>query len=393
MYKERIGFLDFLRGFALFGILAVNLPYFAKPMYLVGSIRENNNIWDLAATWIVTYFFEFKFYLLFSYLFGIGFSLQMDADSDSDSDSDSKTRIRYFRRIFGLFILGILHSVFLFLGDILFTYAILGAGLWFLRNKTPGWLFKFSLYCLVLAAIFRGGLVFAEDFYKSKLASELPLLLEESRKAYLGGFLENAKQRAIDTFLSFPILVIYQWPSVFAMFSLGLASGKLELFSNWEKTKQILSKYFPWVLPFALFGNLLYVASSRHLFPENIDKIWKLCFVFLEVFSAPALSFCYVYWLSLFYRSRWSEGDKPWFMIMGKYSLTNYLGESLVCAWIFCGWGLGKFDTFGNYVLLLLTPSIWLFWGLFSRIWNRFFSFGPMEWILRSWTYWKWMER
>ncbi|MGJ4744842.1 DUF418 domain-containing protein [Leptospira sp. SA-E8] len=384
--KNRIGFIDFLRGFALLGILVVNLPYFSKPMYLVASLGENSTLLDSIGSWIVAFFFESKFYVLFSFLFGYGFFIQLENNPEPTS------RSRYFRRILGLGILGILHGIFLFIGDILLSYAILGALLWFLRNKSSSWLLKFSLFCLVLAVFCRIGMSLAEGEFKSQLEANLPRLLEENRKAYLGGFWESNVQRTKDTILSIPFLVFYQWPSVLSMFALGFFAAKNSIFTDWERIKPGLKKLFPWALILGILGNLLYTLHSRHILPENQNVFLKVIFAITDTFSAPALTFCYVYLLGNYYNSGRSFADRIWFEAMGKLSLTCYLGESLVCTWIFCGWGLGYFDQIGSYIVLLLTVPIWIFWGIFSLVWKRTFSLGPMEWILRSWTYWKKMS-
>ncbi|PKA16113.1 DUF418 domain-containing protein [Leptospira haakeii] len=381
--KNRIGFIDFLRGFALLGILAVNLPYFSKPMYLVASLGENLTLLDSIGSWVVAFFFESKFYVLFSFLFGYGFFIQLENNPETNSGS------RYFRRIFGLGILGLLHGVFLFIGDILLSYAILGALLWFLRNKTSSWLLKLSLFFLVIAVFCRIGMSFAEVEFKTQLEANLPRLLEESRKAYLGGFWESNVQRTKDTILSIPFLVFYQWPTVFSMFCLGFYAAKSSIFTDWERTKPGFKRLFPWALILGILGNLLYTLHSRHILPENPGAFLKIIYAISDTFSAPALTFCYVYLLGNYYHSERSFADRIWFETMGKLSLTCYLGESLVCTWIFCGWGLGYFDQIGSYIVLVLTVPIWIFWGMFSIVWKRIFSLGPMEWILRSWTYWK----
>ncbi|PJZ48457.1 DUF418 domain-containing protein [Leptospira saintgironsiae] len=381
--KNRIGFIDFLRGFALLGILAVNLPYFSKPMYLVASLGENSTLLDSIGSWIVAFFFESKFYVLFSFLFGYGFFIQLENNQEANS------RSRYFRRIFGLGILGLLHGIFLFIGDILLSYAILGALLWFLRNKSSSWLLKLSLFCLVIAVFCRMGMSLAEGEFKSQLETNLPRLLEESRKAYLGGFWESNVQRTKDTILSIPFLVFYQWPTVFSMFCLGFFAAKNSIFSDWERTKPGFRKLFPWALILGILGNLIYTLHSRHILSENPSVFLKILYAISDTFSAPALTFCYVYLLGNYYNSGRSFADRIWFETMGKLSLTCYLGESLICTWIFCGWGLGYFDQLGSYIVLVLTVPIWIFFGVVSLIWKRIFFLGPMEWILRSWTYWE----
>ncbi|EPG76246.1 PF04235 family protein [Leptospira fainei serovar Hurstbridge str. BUT 6] len=383
MSKKRIGFLDFLRGFALYGILVVNLPFFAKPMYLVGSVGENSNLLDSVASWIVAFLFESKFYILFSFLFGYGISVQTKEWEEVES------RGRYLRRLAGLFLIGLLHGVFLFLGDILLSYAIVGLIAWLIRKKSPAWLLKFSLGFLFIAILCRMILAFGQDEYRSRLASSLPDILSETRSAYLGSFWDAAKQRAKDTVISYPFTILFQWPSILSMFALGIAAGKTSFFERWEQSKNGLKKSIPWLLPLGLSGNLIYSIHSRSLFVENLSLSWQLGFSILDTISAPAFTICYVYWLGIYYHSETSFSDRFWFESSGRFSLSNYLGQSIICSWIFCGWGLGFYDKLGNFQLLFLAFPIWFFCILVSRIWIRFFSIGPVEAILRAVTYGK----
>ncbi|TGK18757.1 DUF418 domain-containing protein [Leptospira fluminis] len=383
MQKQRIGFLDFLRGFALFGILAVNLPYFAKPMVVVGSLEENQTLLDEIASWIVAFFFESKFYILFSFLFGYGVALQAQEWKDSSASG------RYFRRMFGLLLLGILHSTFLFLGDILVSYAILGSLSWLFRNKSGSWLYRFSLLCLFIGIFFRMVLVYGHDEFQAKIAESLPEIIARSKTGYLGTFWDSVKQRSEDTLISYPFTILFQWPSVLAMFSVGMAAAKSSLLQNWESSRTELRKLFFWFFPFGILGNFVYLANSRHLFISNFPLQWKIWFTVVETLSAPALCFCYVYLLGLFYHSARSTGDRIWFESAGNFSLSNYLGESLVCSCLFCGWGFGFYDRIGNFVLLLLVPPIWGVCLLYSYVWRKFSFFGPAEILLRILTYGK----
>ncbi|WP_442759178.1 DUF418 domain-containing protein [Streptomyces pseudogriseolus] len=115
--------VDALRGFALFGILVVNLAYFASgyPFHLVADPAHGSWL-DDSVEFGVRLLFEMKFYLLFSFLFGYSFTLQLAAAGRAGANFTA----RFVRRLGGLFVLGGLHAVLLFQGDILTTYALLG---------------------------------------------------------------------------------------------------------------------------------------------------------------------------------------------------------------------------------------------------------------------------
>ena len=130
----RLQQVDALRGFALFGILVVNIGVFASPYYGSGVVDPAfGRPLDLAASWVFGLLFETKFYLLFSFLFGYSFTLQMAAAERGQA----AFLPRFLRRLAGLAALGAAHAVLFYHGDILLTYAILGLLLLCCRTLSP----------------------------------------------------------------------------------------------------------------------------------------------------------------------------------------------------------------------------------------------------------------
>ncbi len=137
----RLLHLDALRGFALLGILMVNIATFASAYY---GMAVPDPLFprpvDNAVRWLVSFLFETKFYLLFSFLFGYSFTLQMN----SAQQRGTAFVPRMLRRLVGLWLIGAMHAVFLYQGDILCTYALLGLVLLLLRRRSEagaiGWL-------------------------------------------------------------------------------------------------------------------------------------------------------------------------------------------------------------------------------------------------------------
>ena len=122
MAPPRLAQVDALRGFALFGILVVNIGVFASPFYANGITDPTfSGAWDVAVRWLVAWLFETKFYLLFSFLFGYSFTLQMSAAERGGAAFGP----RFLRRLVGLALLGLAHAVLFYQGDILLTYCLL----------------------------------------------------------------------------------------------------------------------------------------------------------------------------------------------------------------------------------------------------------------------------
>ena len=130
--SERIHFLDILRGFAIFGILAVNLAGFASPAFLPGYAPPDSMPWyDELAQTLVLFFAEGKFYTIFAFLFGLGFAVQLARAEAKGKD----IRSFYPRRLLVLFGFGVLHSILFWTGDILRLYAVLGFPLLAFRKR------------------------------------------------------------------------------------------------------------------------------------------------------------------------------------------------------------------------------------------------------------------
>ena len=130
--SDRIETIDAVRGFALAGILVVNSLVFASTWYGTGLSTPDASWLDIFLESVVSAVFELKFYLLFSFLFGYSITLQIQSAERSGSNFIP----RMLRRQAGLFVIGAIHAVVLFHGDILTTYAVLGLVLLALRNRT-----------------------------------------------------------------------------------------------------------------------------------------------------------------------------------------------------------------------------------------------------------------
>lgn len=74
---------------------------------------------------------------------------------------------------------------------------------------------------------------------------------------------------------------------------------------------------------------------------------------------------------------------------VGQMALTNYVMHSVICAFLFYGFGFGLFGGLQRFELYYVVLGIWFFQLVVSPIWLRHFRFGPLEWLWRSLTYWK----
>lgn len=375
----RIHTLDSLRGFALLGILVVNLPYFGHSIYVEPEIVGAA---DAAVTWLVAALGQVKAFSLFSFLFGYGLAVQMERAAARGEALGP----RYARRLVGIFAFGVAHAVLLFAGDVLTIYAALGAVLWAVRGWSPRRLVGLAAASLGIAALGFGAL---GALTGQGMSGSLDVALAaRADAAFAGSFLDAAGQRLRDLPVMLPFLAVYNGPVALAMFALGLAAGKVGVFSEVDRWEPRLRRAVPWALAVAVPGNALYatVATWGVALPTWLNVVGTAG----VVVAGPALTFAFLVGVVAAERS----GRLAWALrpirAAGRMSLTNYLGESLLAGFVFCGWGLGLWGEIGAVGCLLLTPVLFGVLVAFSTAWTRRFRNGPLEWLLRSWTYGRW---
>lgn len=124
--EQRIEALDVVRGFALLGIFLMNIEWFNRPISTMGQgMPRGLTGVDWLASWFVTYFVQGKFWMIFSLLFGMGFAVMLVR-----AERAGRPFIRvYLRRILALAVFGAVHYIYLWEGDILFSYAVAALGL------------------------------------------------------------------------------------------------------------------------------------------------------------------------------------------------------------------------------------------------------------------------
>jgi uncharacterized protein len=375
---------DLLRGFALFGILMVNLPFFAQPLYTAAEPALQATAADRWAAAAVAFAFEAKFYVLFSFLFGYGLAGQMRRAQDGAAALGP----RYARRLIGLAVFGALHATLFFLGDILVSYALLGVVLWWIRDWPPRRLLGVAALCMVAALLARLGLA-------SMLAAgatpdaqaEMAAWAAEARAGYGGGFGDAVRQRLKDLVVFYVFTPLFNWPTALAMFALGLAAGRAQWLSDPQSLWRRMRPVLPWVAPVAVGGSLWSAWLGLH---PGAPGGAVLASAMLDAWSAPALTFCYV---AVLVRGWLSPGAARWLAPLrwpGRMSLTNYLGQAVVCGFIFNGWGLGFYDRVGSLAGAGLVVAIFAAQIVLSRWWLAHFHTGPDEWLLRAWTYRRW---
>lgn len=397
--RERIAVIDVVRGFALFGVLLVNMMYFAWPAYR--QVLELS-IWqhpvDQVSNALLLFLAEGKFFTLFSLLFGLGLSLQMQRSEGIVG--------RFMRRMVVLLAFGCLHIGLLWYGDILVLYAVLGVVLLLFRNCKPRTLLRWVLVMLVLPVLLSAGLVGLVNLAERDpdIAAEVQAGFEASTQEY-----SELYEQAIATYRSsqfadivsvrlgeyaFSILGIGlngMFFTVFAMFLLGLYIGKRNILHDVPAHLPLFRRVRAWGFAVGLIANAVYAWSyynSNLAVPSLPGLIGTVCFVF----GASALCLAYASSIILlFQRAPWQQRLTP-LAAVGRMALSNYLTQSIIATSLFFGYGLGWYASVGPSLGIIITVVIFAGQLVVSRWWLQRYRFGPAEWLWRSLSYGRWQR-
>lgn len=390
---ERIALVDVLRGFALLGILAVNMSLFSASWigFAIGLPRGSSPA-DALAEFVITALGTSKFYPLFSLLFGFGMSIQLER---AQRRGASFARL-FVRRMLVLLAFGLGHALLLWNGDILVTYALIGLVLILFRNVPPRTL-------LVWAAV-----LFAIPFVLGLSNGVLGVIAGRSFMAGQGGFDVNAMladlaRRAEDVYArgTWPQIFIWravEWvvlsaatafataPQVLGLFLLGVYAGKAGLFRDIGAHAPLFRAGLRFGLGVGLPANALIAVGQAAGRGDVFSPFTGLAQPFLLVVG-PLLAAGYVSAFALFGRDPDRLRRLAPLAAAGRMALSNYLMQSLICTTIFYSYGLGLFGRVGALAGLGLTLAIWLAQLAVSTLWMRAFRYGPAEWLWRALAY------
>ncbi|MFD3569220.1 DUF418 domain-containing protein [Streptomyces sp. NPDC058667] len=378
---ERLAHVDALRGFALLGILVVNIGFMASTYHGTGLEDPRFDApLDGAVRWAVAVFFEAKFFLLFSFLFGYSFTLQLA----SAERSGSRFVPRFLRRLAGLFVLGLLHAVLLFTGDILTTYAVLGLVLLAARRIRPRTAVRTAviLFAVTAAAylLLAGGVHLTGGGAGGEpgAAAEAERAATELRGGPGSVIGENLAQLPDMAFL----LVFFQAPAALAAFFLGLAAGRGRALADLARHRTVLVR-LQWAgFTVGLLGAVVY-AHANLVHPGGSYQLLALG---IDVVTAPLLAAAYAATVLRLAQGRFGRRTVAVLGPVGSMTLTGYLTQSLVGALLFTGYGAALVGRMSPPAVLALALALFAAQVLVSRWWLRRHRYGPAEWLLRAWT-------
>ncbi|MFF2216782.1 DUF418 domain-containing protein [Streptomyces antibioticus] len=362
----RLPIVDVLRGVALLGIVLVNAQYMSGVRGTAGTS------WDRAAEAAVGFLAEMKFYPLFAFLFGYSLVLLMRRKQDAMRPA------LFGRRLLVLFVLGCAHAVLLFPGDILTTYAVLGAMLWALRRLRTRALVAVAVTALVAQCLLLAGLgAFtvlhpAEAGRASAAAGPVVTLYRGGPADTVTAHLTELPDAVAGSFL-FALHVL-------AVMLLGMAAGRRRLLERASVRR--LRRVAVAGLLVGVPGNAVMVMCAYG--PAGPE--WFFVGKAVGALAGPALTAAYVCLLMLLFHGDRHVRLRSLLATAGRLSLTHYLTQSLVLAVVFTGYGAGLYARMGPWAVAACAA------GLYGcQLWagdrlSRGHAHGPAEHLMRRIT-------
>ncbi len=383
---ERIPSLDAMRGVALFGILFVNMTWFTG--FAVMSSEERAGLGtqaiDDVVYWLVHCFVDGKFWSLFALLFGVGFAVQLERGA---------TPARFVRRMTILLVIGLLHAIFVWFGDIVSLYTATGFILLLFARCRARALVICAVALLLTPIVVNAGWLAVE------LATRTPgadiVDPGHGPAALLVGFSDGSYGDALRSNWAFLVerwvLAVYtsRFPALLGMFLLGFAAVRYGMAYEAARHTKAARRLLAWGLLVGLVANAFLAFNAAPLRPPTWFG-WTCATI--GAVGIPALALAYASGLLLAYETMAGRRILRLFAPAGRMSLTNYLAQSIIGVLLFYGCGLGWWGRFGitwscGYIVVLFTVQ-----SLASAWWLSVFEYGPVEWLWRCLTYGRWLS-
>ncbi|MBU6318621.1 MAG: DUF418 domain-containing protein [Alphaproteobacteria bacterium] len=399
---ERIVSIDVVRGFAVLGILLMNVTGMGLPAtaYLDPTFaggHEGADFWMWSINFVLT---DGKMRGLFTMLFGASMVLIAER---ADGQRPGPVSIHY-RRMAWLLIFGLLHAYLLWWGDILVCYAIAGAIVFVLRTLTQRTLLICGVCILAMLTVLNVATGIAlEDlrfaahqpdaaqadldaWAAASFALDPPAEARDAEIAAMrGGILEAIGARAVNLAFVYPNLLPFEVIEAVGQMMIGIALFRSGFFSlGWSSGSY---------LRLAALGYGIAVPVTAWLawraWDADFDVVVLNEMVAWSAVPRPFIALAHASTLLLCVRLGCLGALKGMLAAAGRMALSNYLLTSLITTFVFCGFGLGLFGALSRAELMIVVLAIWAFILLWSGPWLRHFAYGPFEWIWRALVRWR----
>ena len=385
--KNRIHSLDLLRGFAVLGILIMNITSFSQisMAYMnptIGAGLEGYNQYFHGFNYI---FADTRFMSIFSMLFGAGvvlFTQRIEAKG-------KRVAALHYKRMFWLLLFGLIHAYFIWVGDILVTYAICGSLVFFFRKKSIRTLFIMAviLFLIPISLKFMTYYGMPADALESTFAFFHPSAeqIASQTQAMRGSYLEQVPLRVEDAIqIQTLVFMIEMFWRASAMMLLGMILYRKGILSAEKSTayykKLMWVGFVPGLILSGIGLSQVYASEWNAAYVMNIGANYKFVSgLFMALGYIGLVIWCYKKGIFKKFQNR--------LRATGRMAFTNYIGMSVICTLLFNGHGLGLFGTLDRLQQFLIVISVWVLILIISPLVLKNYRLGPLEWLWRKLTY------
>ncbi|MCW3790270.1 DUF418 domain-containing protein [Paenibacillus sp. LS1] len=386
--KKRVQLIDGLRGFSLAGIVLANMLAFQYGMFgqskpqLFGIAGADQAFLSFLLITVVGSFMP-----IFAFMFGFG----MIKLSESLKSRDLRPKCHLARRFLLLFGIGLLHIIYLWEGDILTFYGVLGFFLLMFLNRKPKTLLIWALILLAGAGLL--GLPASNPTNPLAIEStHMENYIIQSQDVYGSGtyaeirdFSNNGDPFGGDLEVSYALIALVLAPLMtIPMFLLGMHAARIGTFNDPQAMRRIYLRRASLLIPVGLILKA-YGVLAPQLGAEGSPGIG-----IGGTLGGTLLALGYIYAFALLYTGSRRSSLIGRFEAVGRLSLTNYLMQSVICTTIFYGYGMRLFGRAGVFIGAIIALAVYGIQLWLSPLYLKKFSNGPVEYVLRIWTYLSW---
>ncbi|MFT5330764.1 MAG: hypothetical protein ACI9TB_000356 [Parasphingorhabdus sp.] len=390
--------LDALRGFAVMGILLMNIVGFSMPemAYVSPAIYGGTDMPDILV-WALSFIFvDGKMRGLFTIMFGASMMLIIER---AQQNGENPARV-HFSRMAWLAIFGLAHFFFLWAGDILFLYAAVGCIAYFLSGLTAEDLFRRALLIFSIGfigySVMFGSLLYQQ--YQASLPGASAAAIENLAQVladfgsgpgviaadialHQSGFTAIFLDKVQNDLFGPIVLLAYNLAETLPLMMIGMALYKNGFFTGqWSATD-----YRRWGVRLTAIGMVILIAIAWGLIHRDFDMLLMLNASYAWTWPSQLLmTIGYAALLIGLIRKCIASLWISRVAAVGQAAFTNYLGTSLLMTFLFYGWGLGLYGSVGRAELYLFVAGAWALMLLWSKPWLNQFRYGPLEWLWRS---------
>ena len=385
--KNRIHSLDLLRGFAVLGILIMNITSFSQisMAYMnpkIGAGLEGYNQYFHGFNFI---FADTRFMSIFSMLFGAGvvlFTQRIEAKG-------KRVAALHYKRMFWLLLFGLIHAYFIWVGDILVAYAICGSLVFFFRKKSIRTLFIMAIILFLIPIIFNCMTYYGmpADELESTFAFFHPTTKEiaSQTQAMRGSYLEQMPLRMKEALgLQTVVFMLEMFWRASAMMLLGMILYRKGVLSAEKSTtyykKMMWVGFVPGLILSGISLSQAYASEWNAAYVMNIGANYKFVSgIFMALGYIGLVIWCHKKGVFIKFQNR--------LRATGRMAFTNYIGMSVICTLIFNGHGLGLFGKLDRLQQFLIVIGVWVIMLIISPLVLKKYQFGPLESLWRKLTY------